>query len=150
MNNYTLPKLINCKLTYNELPVSGLMLWAEFTTVRKNPYSIVFGPSDQKGRAILVYENIKCQAGSQLESAIMDFDPIDKAFSGTVSLKVMTTDDLLNAINAYELFKTVVKWYPTKYCEHLETARSVLQYIDVASVKVEVEPIPESVNVIVK
>jgi hypothetical protein len=135
MQENKLPKRIDCTLAYEKKPVADLMLLAEFTTVRKNSYAIVSGPSDQQGKVTITYEEIKRQADSQLELALMDFDPIDKAFSGEISVKVMSYDDIQDAISAYDLFKSV-GWYPANYHEHLEKASQILQEIDAASIEV--------------
>src|SRR4030042_6346754 len=93
-----LPKRIDCTLTYERKPLANLMLLANFSTVRKNSYDFVVGPSDQQGKVSLTYEEIKRRADSQMELALMDFDQIDKAFSGSISIKVMNYDDIQNAI----------------------------------------------------
>lgn len=141
MQENILPKRIDCTLEHEGKPVADLMLLAEFTTVRKNSYSIVFGPSNQQGRAAITYEEIQRQADSQLKLALMDFDPIDKAFSGSISVKVMNYNDIQNAIRAYDLFKSV-GWYPDQYHEHLEKASRILLQIDAAAVTINVVVTP--------
>jgi hypothetical protein len=148
MENYKLPERLDCVLTYHGKPIADLMLWAEFRTLRKNPYTIVYGPTDQQGRATLSYEDIKRQADSQQDLALMDFDPIERAFSGTITVKLMTYDDVQNAIRAYDMFKSV-GWYPAHYREFLEAAKGVLRSIDSGAVHIEVSPIPDSIKVIV-
>lgn len=147
MKEYILPKKIECFLTLPKIPVVNLMLWAEFSTVRKNPYTIVFGPIDLQGVASISYEGIKQQADIQIALALMDFDPIEKAFSGTISIKIMTNEDLKNAMRAYDLFKTV-GWYPAKYKEKMKNASKMLVTIDASAIKIDVviTPIEDASN----
>jgi hypothetical protein len=137
MKESILPERIDCTLALEKRPVTGLMLLAEFTTVRKNSYGIVFGPSDQEGQASLTYEELKRRADSQLELGLMDFDPIDKAFSGEISVKVMNYDDIQKAIIAYDLFESV-GCFPANYRENLERSLQILQQIDATAVKIEI------------
>ena len=134
MKDILLPKRIDCTVLYEQEPIADLMLLAEFKTVRKNCYDIIFGPSDQQGKAAVAYDEIKKQADSQLELALMDYDPIDKAYDGNISVKVMGSEEIKNAISAYELFKSV-GWYPTNYLENLKKALKMLRQIDVTSIE---------------
>ena len=138
MNETQLPARIVCKLTYNGYPMSDLMVLFVFKTLRKNDYHIVAGPSDQEGHVVVEYDQIKKQANSQLESALMDFVPIEKAFSGNYSANIMSCEDIISAISAYELFKSI-GWYPENYIEHLKKALHALSSNNCATENVKVE-----------
>jgi len=84
-----LPEKIDCIVTEDGNPVLGLMLWAEFKTARKNLYMFVFGPTGREGHAYLDHAMIFQKAESQLNLALMDYDPLEKAFVGVVRIGIM-------------------------------------------------------------
>jgi len=136
MNKNKLPNRVDCQIVYKKNPIADLMLLIELKTVRKNAYNIIAGPSDQEGVVVITYDEIMKQAGKQLELALMDFDPIEKAFTGDISVKVMSYEDLKNAIGAYELFKSV-GWYPEYYRDHLEKAMQIVKRIDITAIEID-------------
>lgn len=136
-----LPKKLDCVVVVNGNPVMGLMLRAELRTTRKNPYTIIFGPTNRDGHASLDRATIIRQADSQLNLALMDFDPLEKAFSGVVRVTVMREGDVQNALQAYQLFKGAVN-FTDHYEDKLKAALTTVRHTDAnkLNVQVKVEP----------
>ena len=134
MNQENLAMKLPKKLTYcvsqGNAPVPGLMLKAIFKTLHKNHYSIVFGPTDENGKAMLDDKTITDEAAQQLQLSMMDYAPLENVFSGTVVVSVMGVDDLERALKAYELFGSVSK-YPDGYIERLGNAIQLIRQMKV-------------------
>ena len=116
-----IPEILICEAYLNDAPVSGVMLQANFGMTRKNSYSFIFGPADSKGHTELDRSKVLSEAKAQLELAIIDFDPIEEGFNGNISVDAMSENDLRRALDAFQLFKSVVE-YPEKCKENLEKA----------------------------
>lgn len=142
-----IPEKIDCVVSKNGTPVMGLMFLAELKTIRKNPYTIVFGPTDREGRACLDRATIIQQADSQLNLALMDFEPLEKAFIGVVRVTVMQEDDVQNALRAYDLFKSVGN-FSDQYKDDLKSALIALHQLDVSKLNVYAKAEPTSVTVL--
>ena len=112
-----IPDRIICQAQVEGKPVEGVLVIARFGVVHKNPYSIVFGPTDQEGIAVITKPEILKQAQEELKIALMDFTPLEGAFNGTITLKMMSKEDIENAIKAYNIYKGFSK-FPIGY-EHL-------------------------------
>jgi hypothetical protein len=144
-----LPDKVDCVVAADGSPVMGLMLQAEFKTSRKNAYTLVFGPTNRDGHALLDHAAITQQADSQLNLALMDFDPLDKAFSGVVRITVMQEADVQNALRAYELFKGVAN-FADHYQDDLKSALTILRQTGTRRLSVHATVEPPSVTVLVE
>lgn len=136
-----LPEKLDCVVVTDGNPVVGLMLRAELRTTRKNPYTIIFGPTNRDGCARLDRATIIRQANNQLNLALMDFDPLEKTFSGVVRVTVMQEGDVQNALQEYELFKGAAN-FTDHYEDDLKAALTTVRHTDAnkLNVRVEVEP----------
>ena len=141
-----LPEMVICNLTKEGSPIANLMIMIELSTLRKNHYTIVFGPTDVNGNAILSAEEIKRQANSQLQLALMDYDPIEESFVGLMRVKIMTHSDIKNAIAAYDLFKSEA-YYPHHYRDALDSVIRTLDQIDVSRICISVKVVPTSSDI---
>jgi len=72
---------------------------------------------------------MQLQASQELELAIMDFSPIEVAFSGHIEVSIMGISDIDNALRAYEMFKKGT-FFPVDYSANLVNAKQVLRNID--------------------
>lgn len=142
-----LPERLDCVVAEDGNPVMGLMLRAELKTTRKNPYTILFGPTNRDGCACLDRAAIIRQADSQLNLALMDFDPLEKAFSGVVRVAIMQEGDVQNALHAYELFKGVAN-FTDHYEDDLKAALAAVRHTDASKLNVRVKVEPTSVTVL--
>ena len=127
-----LPEHITCLVTSTCQPVTGVMLLTEFSVIKKNPYTFVWGMTGCDGLASLNRTEIQHEAIRQRNMAIMDFEPLEIAFSGTLRTHIMSVSDIDNALNAYGLFREVTR-FPENYEQRLKSARMVMSQIDIAS-----------------
>ena len=137
-----IPHTIECEVTDGSQPIEGLMVWSQFRTSAKNPYTIIFGPTDGLGRTSITCEEIKQWAASEIELAVMDFHPLESSFAGIIEFRVMNEQDLGNALQAYELYKSV-SYYPEEYYHDLRNAREVFRSLrkDISpSLSVRIDP----------
>ncbi len=142
----TLPERLDCTVTHAGIPVAGVMLSAEFSTRRKNPYVVVLGPTNQLGHTSIDRAEILSHAQNQLNLALMDYDPLESTFAGTISLKVMSIDDLRRALEAYDLFKRVAA-YPLQYKDNIENAMQVVARTDFSTLSIIGKAVPSGVVV---
>ena len=142
-----LPERIECVATKDGAPVAGLMLLAELQTLRKNFYSIVFGPTDHQGRASLSRQTILKEAEIELNLALMDFEPLEKVFSGVVHVNVMDSKEIDGALHAYHIFKGA-GGFAKEYEQNLKAALTVLGQSDGSQFQVQVNIEQQSPNIV--
>jgi hypothetical protein len=88
--------------------------------LRKNPYDdlVFLGPD---GLADISGEELLQDFYQEWELAMMDFiDPLT-GFTGRVTAKVLSTEDLERTVKAYEMFRKCCK-YPEGYEKNLRAA----------------------------
>ncbi|HUW20061.1 MAG TPA: hypothetical protein VMW16_12235 [Sedimentisphaerales bacterium] len=145
-----LPERIECVVTHEGSPVQGLMLEAQLKTTRKNPHQVLFGPTDALGRVVLLRSEIEEWAASELYMAIMDFDPLEHAFSGIIELRVINKKELADAVEAYEAYKEETS-YPQGYLSNLHKAREILEGMaDGACFHISASVKPDSIKMIIR
>jgi len=142
----SLPEKIDCFVADGGNPVKDLMLRAEFQTIRKNPYTVIFGPTNRNGYAYLDRATISQQANSQLNLALMDFEPLDKAFTGIVRIAIMQKSDVQNALRAYEIFKSVAN-FTDHYEDDLKSALVAMRHTEAHKLNVSAKVEPASITV---
>jgi hypothetical protein len=116
-----LPNKLHCRATLYGQAVQGVLLISTFSTVAKNPYHFVFGPTDASGMAHIDKFTILRQAEAELNLAMMDFQPLEAVFSGQITTRAMGADDIGRALEAHALFADVF-CYPDQYEAMLKTA----------------------------
>ena len=119
-----LPNVIRCILKDDGKPVCGILIRAVLKTFRKNDYSFVFGPTSDDGSAEISGQQIRSEAEQDLRLAMMDFEPLDTVFTGTVFIRCMSQEDIAQAVRAFELYKNVSN-FPTNYEEILNDSRPI-------------------------
>jgi hypothetical protein len=143
----SLPDKLCCVVTLNGNPVKDMMLSAEFRTARKNPYSILFGPTNREGCACLDRATIILQSDSQMNLALMDFDLLDKVFTGIVCVSIMREQNLQNALRAFKLYKSVVI-FSDHYENDLKTALAAVRNTNSSKCSVHAKVEPSTVSVL--
>jgi len=140
-----LPQTIDCWVTDRQRPVAGVMLRAEFTTLRKNSYVIVFGPTDTGGHAVLDRPTTLRQAASQMALALMDFDPLEEVFAGDVDVTIMRDSDVEGALRAHDLFGAVAQ-FSSHYAEDLKASLVSLRRVAGRALNIRVTANPPGVH----
>jgi hypothetical protein len=138
-----LPEAIHCTLTQDGLPLAGVLVRAIFKTNFKNDYSFIFAPTDSEGKTSLLKSGTISQALQQLNLALMDFGLLEQCFTGVIDLKVMTDNDIKQAINAYNIFKPALK-FPTGYYEMLQYGLKRTQELKMNSLSFEAQVISDN------
>jgi len=102
----------------------------------KNSYTFIIGPTNIEGEAVLSKASIIMEAEEQRGLALMDYRPIENEFSGGISIRIMTEEDIRNALAAFKQFKEYSK-YPEGYQQMLEAAllNPMLKEIDLIKVE---------------
>ncbi len=146
--NRTLPEKIVCTVKHNKNPVESIFLNAIFETDFKNNYISIFGPSDKYGKAELDRQAILHNAAVSWELGLQDFGPIEKCFTGKVFVHLMDEKELKAALDAYELFKSVVD-YPSGYKQKIENSIEILKGVDKDSLEIDAYVVPNTVELII-
>ncbi|MCL5280089.1 MAG: hypothetical protein M1376_09300 [Planctomycetes bacterium] len=121
-----IPEVIECQVLHEGEPVPGLMLLVQLKTTRKNPYTLTLGPTNEEGRALLLRTEIEQKAAAKLDFALMDFVPLDEAFSGTVEVSLMREKQLDAALRAYGMFHEFTE-YPPDYQATMMRAKEIIR-----------------------
>jgi hypothetical protein len=116
-----IPDRITCQASIDGQPVAGVLITARFGVTHKNAYSFIFGPTNDEGVAELSKSEIIESADKELELAMMDFNPLEGAFNGIITLRPMSREDIERAIDAYDFYKESAE-YPKGYRQTLQQA----------------------------
>lgn len=143
------PEVIECQVLREGKPVQGLMLHVQLKMTRKNPYTLALGPTNEEGRALLLRTEIEQEAAAELDFALMDFVPLDKAFSGTVEVSLMREEQLDAALRAYGMFHEFTE-YPPDYQANMVRAKEIIRALGPGGrFTLHASARPDSINVIV-
>ena len=146
--NRTLPEKIVCTVKHKKNPGESIFLMATFETDFKNNYSSIFGPTDKDGMALLEKPAILHDAAENWKMGLQDYGSIKKCFTGKASLCIMDEKQLKGALDAYELFKSVVD-YPSDYKQKIENSIEILKGVDKDSLGIDAHVVPNTVELII-
>jgi hypothetical protein len=104
---------------------AGMLVMLKFLTVRKNPYNLVFGPSDEKGRVVVTREQVIAEARKSMELFLMDYGEIEAEWTGKLQVTPMNRESIGRALSALRLFRRVHEYLPA-YEESLGAADALL------------------------
>lgn len=116
-----LPQRIICQATLDGKPVKGVWVNIGFGVTEKNSYHFVLGPTNHDGCTVITKDQILKEAAQTSSLGLMDFEPLEGAFDGNIIIKPMTRKDIQGAIQAHDLFTSVVA-YRKGYRKDLEEA----------------------------
>lgn len=128
-NKNKLPSKISCLITCSGEPAEGLMLVAILGVEKKNAYSIVFGPTNNIGVAEITKDCILSDANKQLEFAMMDYEPLERCFTGEISVSFMNANEIKTALEAYSRFYKYYS-YSANYEKNLKLSLESITKID--------------------
>ena len=143
----SLPAKIECQVLLKGEPFQGALLVAVFSTKTKNPYSILIGPTNAEGSSIITRPAILEQAARHMDVALMDYDPIEGVFAGTIRIAVMDHADIEKALKAYQIFKRATR-FPFDYESTLTAARERIKDFRASDFTVRTTVTPELTEVI--
>lgn len=116
-----IPNRLICQAVTESEPIAGLMLRIGFGVWEKNSYSFIFGPTNHDGCAVLSHDEIVKQTDAIRAFSLMDYQPLEKVFSGDISLKVVGVEEIEAAIRGYDKYHKFTE-YPQNYRDSLEKA----------------------------
>lgn len=103
----------------------GVFVMLKFVVARKNPYNLVFGPSDKQGKVEVSRHQIIAEAKKTMELFPMDHWNIDVDWTGVLCVTPMNREALARALSAFRLFRGNYDYSPG-YEELLRAADAIL------------------------
>jgi hypothetical protein len=119
------PAKIETTIKTNGQEMKGTFVMLKFLTAKKNPYDLVFGPSDEQGRIVVMRDQIIGEARKTLELFLMDYGDLETEWTGKLRVTPMNRESIERALSALRLFGRVHE-YPPGYEESLKAADALL------------------------
>jgi hypothetical protein len=116
-----IPEKITIAIQVGGQPTKGMFVTLKFLTTRKNPYDLLFGPSDEHGSVGITREQVLNEARRTMEFFLMDYGEIETEWTGKVQVTPMNRESIARALSAFRLFKRSYE-YPPGYEESLNVA----------------------------
>lgn len=98
------PDELACRAELDGKPAAGIWLMARLGVTQKNPYSIIFRPTDPMGCAVLNRADVMRRADHIMKSAMMDYRPRRDVFDGDIAIQALASEDIREALDAYRSF----------------------------------------------
>lgn len=105
-------------------PTAGMFVMVKFLTVRKNPYELAFGPSNELGKIEVSRDHILSEARKVVDLFPMDHWNIEVDWAGALRVTPMNRESLARALSAPRLFRSYD--YGPGYEESLRAADAIL------------------------
>lgn len=141
-----LPQMITFHVSLHGKPLGNVFVQCSLGMVSKNVYRFNVGPSDSQGNIIICKADMLARSKMEYELAIMDYLPLEVGFSGKISVKIMNKQDVCEAINAYETYKTEYL-YQEQYKQGLIDSIGIIEAINIDEAVLEVDVQPCSITV---
>jgi len=108
--NSNIPDKVVCVIEESGKPLEGLLIIADFNTIKKNNYSILIGPTNKNGTAMKTKKEILASAKEEKNLFFMDYVELENNFSGTIDFTILRKASLLNLLKAYKAFNKYVSY----------------------------------------
>ena len=118
------PSKLEITIIVGGQPTTGMLVMLKFFTARKNPYQLVFGPSNEQGKIEVSRDQILSEARKTADLFPMDHWNIEVDWSGVLQVTPMNRESLGRALSAMRLFHTYD--YGEGYEESLRAADAIL------------------------
>jgi len=119
-----IPARIKIAITAGERHVQGMFVMLTFAMARKNPFNLLFVPSDRGGGIEVTRDQILEEAHKSMDLFLMDYADIESYWTGKIKVTPMNREAVERALSAYRLFRKCK--YPPGYEENLRTAHAAL------------------------
>jgi hypothetical protein len=123
-----IPEALRITIKVSGQPAPHMMAMLKFVTARKNPYCLVFGPSDRSGLISLTREQIISEAQKEERLFIMDYAGLEKYWTGALHVTPMNHQAIARARDAHRQFSPVFP-YSENYKEALDAADAALALV---------------------
>src|ERR1700674_570984 len=80
--------------------MKGMSVMLKFLTAWKNPCGLVFGPSDEQGRIVVMRDQIIGEARKTLELFLMDYGDLEIEWTGKLRVTPMNRKSIERALLA--------------------------------------------------
>ena len=94
------PAKIETTIKTDGQEMKGVSVMLKFLTARKNPYDLVFGPSDEQGRIVVMRDQIIGEARKTLELFLMDYGDLEIEWTGKLRVTPMNRKSIERALLA--------------------------------------------------
>ena len=105
-------------------PTAGMFVILRFQTAKKNPFNLLFGPSDERGRIEVSRGDMLSEAGKTIDLFPMDHWNIEVDWTGALHVTPMNRESLARALSATRVFRSYD--YGPGYEESLRAADAIL------------------------
>jgi hypothetical protein len=105
-----IPQRLIFQATLDGKPVKGVWIMIGFGVTEKNSYSVLLGPSNYDGCVTITKSQILKEAAQQMSLALMDYQPLEAAFDGAITARLIKKEDIERALIAYETFSPAVQY----------------------------------------
>jgi hypothetical protein len=106
------------------LPTAGMFVMLKFQTGKKNPFNLLFGPSDEQGKIEVSRDNILSEARKEIDLFPMDHWNMEVDWTGALRVTPTNRESLARALCATRLFRSYD--YGRGYEESLSAADAIL------------------------
>jgi hypothetical protein len=127
-------------------PTRGMFVTVRLKMSRKNDFSVLAGPTDEHGAAVLTREEIDRSVEWDRNTFVMDYTGLGDS-TGEIVISPLSRKELHRAMDAYKLFRSANPPYPPRYPQRLQEALQTLETIVPATLSVEVEHDGEGIQV---
>jgi hypothetical protein len=117
---------IHCAIGNRSLPDAWVML--TLPMVSKNPYRLLFGPSDADGVIRISSEELQTKTRAEIDFFPMDYSTFPDTWTGTMGAEVVDLDRVRGLRSAMELWGSAS--YPPDFEAVLNEYEARLQHLD--------------------
>ena len=118
------PDKMEIIIEVGDQPMAGMFAIVKFLAARKNPYELVFGPSNDLGKIEVSRDHILSDARKVVDLFPMDYWNIEVDWTGALRVTPMNRESLARALSATRLFRSYD--YGPGYEESLMAADAIL------------------------
>src|SRR5260370_29029528 len=141
-----LPNRMKITIEAGGRPTSQMFVTLKFVTSQKNPFNLVFGPSDVHGIIEVTKEQIITEAAKTRDLFLMDYADIESCWTGTLFVAPLNREAIRRALSAFKMFRRYT--YPDNYEENLLPAEPPLARIPQVELRATVQcDSPEKVHI---
>lgn len=120
MTTPQLPDTLEIFCHADDRPRSDLLVMVTLTMSQKNPFHLIFGPTDSAGKLVVVKAQLELGMTSTAEVFPSDYAG-PAAFAGEIHVGPLGLPQIQAALRAHDMYQAVVA-YPTDYRTMLKNA----------------------------
>lgn len=125
----TLPEHIEVRCKVKGAPFKGAWIILVIKTSYKNPFNLLFGPTNSLGEIAITRAQVLAEAEKNRRMFLMDYGHPEEDWTGHIEIEPMNVEDVQKALQAHELFKGAFKYpedFQQKLLDYLEGLKQVI------------------------